>query len=303
MSQQKHKKSGSGVIAKFGAFDIVTYIFFFLFMIMVIYPFWDLLMRSLSPPESSGMLGFALVPKKLTLASYRAVFVGGQVGVNYRNTLFRTIVGTAGSLLVDILCAYGLARKDLPFRSAITFFLVFTMFFGGGLIPGYLLMKGLHLIDTIWALIIPGLAGVYNMIMIRNNMQSLDPSMEESAMLDGAGAFTILFKIIVPVCKPIIATVTLWLVVGHWNAWFDAMLYTNRPQLEVLQLALQKLLQQSSSTELQKFQTATGDSSTTFTTESLKAAQIFISIVPILCAYPFVQKYFVKGIMVGSFKG
>jgi len=298
---KKKKSSMDHFGIKFNAFDVAVYIFFFIFMITVLYPFWDLLMRSFSPPESSGQLGFALLPKKFTLASYKAVFTGGQIGTNYLNTIFRTVVGTIGGLLVTTLCAFGLAEKNLPGRTGITFFFIFAMYFGGGLIPGYLLIKGLHLIDTIWVLVIPGLASVYNMVMIRNNIQRLDRSLEESAMLDGAGPFTILFKIIVPVCKPILATVALWVMVGHWNSWFDAMLYTNKPNLEVLQLALQRLLQQSS--ELQKFQIAAGESVNTFTSDSLKAAQIFISIVPILCAYPFVQKYFVKGIMVGSFKG
>lgn len=299
----KKREPAGSMVTKVNFFDVILYIFLFAFMLTVIYPFWDLLMRSLSPPESSGQLGFALFPTKFTFDSYMAVFNGGNVGVNYFNTIFRTVVGTVGSLLITSLCAYGLSETKLPYRSSITFFFVFTMFFGGGMIPSYLLVKELHMIDTIWALIVPGLASVYNMVMLRNYMQRLDKSLEESAMLDGAGQFTILFKIIIPVCKPILATVALWVMVGHWNAWFDAMLYTNKPNLEVLQLALQRLLQQSSSTELQKFQTAAGESASSFTTESLKSAQIFISIVPILCAYPFLQRYFVKGIMVGSFKG
>jgi len=300
---KKEKRQSSGLTSKFNLFDICLYIFMFLFMITVLYPFWDLLMRSFSAPESAGQVGFALLPSKFSLGSYRAVFTGGNIGTNYFNTIFRTAVGTILSLLVTSLCAFGLAQKELPFRSGITFFLVFTMFFGGGMIPSYLLVKGLGLIDSIWALILPGLANVYNMIMLRNYMQSIDKSMEESAMLDGANQFTILFRIIFPVCKPILATVALWLMVGHWNAWFDAMLYTNKPGLEVLQLALQKMLQTSNSLEYIKYQVVAGDGSSTFTTESLQAAQIFVSIVPILCAYPFLQKYFVKGIMVGSFKG
>ena len=177
------------------------------------------------------------------------------------------------------------------------------MFFGGGLIPSYLLIKGLGLLDTIWSLIIPGLAGVYNMVIIRNFMQSLDRGMEESALLDGANQFVILFRLIIPVSKPILATVALWLMVGHWNAWFDAMLYTNRPSLAVLQLSLRKLLIESSGSEITRFQAVSGDAASNITTESLKAAQTFITIAPILCAYPFLQKYFVKGIMIGSFKG
>ena len=300
---RKSKFTANGIAGKFSIFDLVLYIFLFFFMISVLYPFWDLMMRSFSPPESSGQLGFALIPRKLTLASYRAVFIGGNIGTNYFNTIFRTAAGTVLGLLVQTLCAFALTQKELPFRSGITFFFIFTMFFGGGMIPAYLLVKELQLIDTIWALIIPTLSNVYNMVMIRNYMQSLDKGLEESAMLDGASQFTIFFRIILPVCKPILATVALWIMVGHWNSWFDAMLYTNKPHLEVLQLALQRLLRQSNSLELAKFQIASGENSNTFSADSLKAAQIFISIVPILCAYPFLQKYFVKGIMVGSLKG
>lgn len=303
MKAKDYQDYAPGVKAKFSFFDCLNYLGMFLFMITVLYPFWDLLMRSFSAPEAVNKLGFALFPAKWSFASYKAVFDGGKVGIDYYNTIFRTVAGTVLGLLVTTTAAFALSKKEMPFRTGVTFFFVFTMFFSGGMIPSYLLIKELHLIDSIWSLIIPCLANVYNMVLTRNYIQSLDKSMEESAMLDGANQYTILFRIIIPVCKPILATVALWVMVGHWNAWFDAMLYTNKPSLEVLQLALRRLLIEQSNNELLRLQTISGDASSQFTVESLKAAQIFISITPILCAYPFIQKYFVKGIMVGSFKG
>ncbi len=299
----KQKKEAVHSVHSLNLFDYLLVIFMVFFMITIIYPFWDLLMRSFSSPTEAAKLGFNFVPKTFTLASYKAVFERGTILINYKNTLFRTIVGTVLSLLIITCAAFSLSKPDLPFRTAITFFFIFTMFFSGGIIPSYLLIKNLGLIDTIWALILPSLGGVYNMIMVRNYMQSLDKSMEESALIDGARQTMILFLIIIPVCKPILATVALWIMVGHWNAWFDALLYTNKPSLEVLQLALRKLLIGTSSLELERLQQTAGENVNLITPESLKASQIYITILPILCAYPFLQRYFVKGIMVGSFKG
>jgi putative aldouronate transport system permease protein len=300
MKQGYRKKQSA---SSMNLFDLLLLVLMSLFMLTVIYPFWDLLMRSFSSPTDSANLGFNLFPKTFTTASYRAVIERGTILINYQNTLFRTIAGTGLSLLIITCAAFSLAKRDLPFRTPITFFLIFTLFFSGGIIPSFLLIKNLGLIDSIWSLILPTLAGVYNMIMVRNYIQSLDRSLEESAIIDGASQTTVLFRIIVPVCKPILATVALWIMVGHWNAWFDALLYTNKPSLEVLQLSLRKLLISTSSLELQRLQQTAGDNAALLTTESLKASQVFITILPILFAYPFLQRYFVKGIMVGSFKG
>lgn len=288
---------------KFGIFDALLYIFMILFTLSIIYPFWDLLITSFSTPAEASKMTFTLWPKAFSLASYKAVFLGNNIGRAYLNTIFRTVCGTVLGLLVNTCGAYALAKRDLPFRNGITLFLVFTMFFSGGLIPGYMLIKNLHLIDTIWVLIIPGIASVYNLVIIRNYIQSLDKGLEESASIDGANQYIILFKIILPVCKPIIATVALWTMVSHWNAWFDALIYTNSVDLMVLQLALRNILIQNDSTEMTKYMTISGDSSNAFTPDTIKAAFMFITITPILFTYPFLQKYFVKGIMIGSFKG
>ncbi|MDR1061552.1 MAG: carbohydrate ABC transporter permease [Clostridiales bacterium] len=294
---------GSAALGRFGLFDALNYAFLAALCVSMIYPFWDLLMRSFASPADSMSVGFKLMPSQWSVAAYRVIFESGDIFVNYWNTIFRAVVGTGLSLVVTSACAYGLSRRTLPFRNGITLFFIFTMFFGGGLIPGYMLIRDLGLIDTIWSLIVPGVASVYNMIILRNNFQGLDAGLEESAMLDGANKFTILFRIVLPVSKPILATIGLWCMVGHWNAWFDALLYTNKPSLSVLQLALHNLLTRNQSSEMQKLLSMSSDASKLFTPMSAKAAQIFVTIVPILATYPFLQKYFVKGILVGSFKG
>ncbi|NSW89636.1 MAG: carbohydrate ABC transporter permease [Firmicutes bacterium] len=288
---------------KFNLFDIINYMFMFIFAFSIIYPFWDMLMKSFSTPAEATKVGFNLFPKELTFAAYKAVFLGSDIAIGYFNTIFRTFFGTLLFLLVTVSAAFALSKKDLPCRNTITFFFLFTMFFSGGLIPSYILMKWLHLIDSRWALIIPGMFNVFNMVIIRNYMQSIDKSLEESASMDGANHIYILFKIIVPVCKPILATVALWTIVGHWNAWFDAMIYINTNKKQVLQIFLRKILIQYDNLEVTKFLQASGQNINDFTPDSLKAAFMYITITPILFAYPLLQKYFVKGIMIGSLKG
>ena len=302
MAKERETEASGVVAGKFNAADLLMYIFCAVLCITILYPFWDVLVRSFTSPESINRTQFTFLPTKWSTGAYQAIFSNNKIAINFYNSVFRTVIGTILSLVVTVCASFALCKRTLPGRTGITLFFIFTMFFGGGLIPTYLLIKNLGLVDTIWSLIIPMTANVYNMVILRNNMQSLDPGLEESATLDGAGQFTILFRIIIPVSKPILATVALWCMVSHWNSWYDALLYTNKPSLEVLQLALHKMLSPASASEAQKFAAITGSTSL-FTNETLKAAQIFITMLPILCTYPFIQKYFVKGILVGSFKG
>ncbi len=288
---------------KFNLFDVFNYILLFFFSLSIIYPFWDMLMKSFSTPAEASKIGFNLLPKEFTLASYKIVLYGSNIGIGYFNTIFRTFFGTVFSLIVTTSAAFALSKKDLPYRNQITFLFLFTMFFSGGLIPSYILMKWLHLIDSRWALVLPGMFNVFNMIIIRNYMQSIDKSLEESASMDGANHILILYKIIIPICKPILATVALWTIVGHWNAWFDAMIYINSNDKQVLQIFLRKILIQYDNLEVIKFLQASGENISDFTPTTLKAAFMYITIAPILLVYPFIQKYFVKGIMIGSLKG
>jgi putative aldouronate transport system permease protein len=284
------------------AFDFANYLFLALFSLSVIYPFWDMLMKSFSSPADASRLGFALFPSQITLSAYRMVF-GTRVLVGYANTIFRTVIGTVLALVVVSCAAFPLSKKSLPLRNTITLYLVFTMFFSGGLIPAYLNIKNLGLIDSRWALIVPSLANVFNILIVRNFMSTIDRSLEESAAIDGASQLRILFRIIIPVSKPILATVALWTIVGHWNAWFDAMIYINSTTKEVLQLMLRKILIQYQSEEIMKYQQISGEAAGAFTPESLKAAFMYVTITPIILTYPFLQRYFVKGIMIGSLKG
>ena len=211
-------EKSSKKLVKLNLFDVFNYIFLILFAISILYPFWDMLMKSFSTPAAVSKVGFSFFPEEFTLASYKTVFLGSNIGIGYYNTIFRTFFGTILMLIVTVGAAYPLSKKDLPCRNVITFFFLFTMFFGGGLIPSYLLMKWLNLIDSRWALILPGMFNVFNIVITRNYMQSIDKSLEESAAIDGANHIYILYKIIVPICKPILATVALWAVVGHWNS-------------------------------------------------------------------------------------
>lgn len=202
------------------------------------------------------------------------------------------------NLLFITSTAYVLSKKYFPNRNFWTGAIVFTMYFSGGMIPSYILVKNLHLFNSVFALILPGLIPTFTMLIVRNFFMAIPDSMEESARIDGANDVSILFRIILPISMPIIATVVLWQMVGHWNSWFDALLYTQDQKKQVLQLVLRRVLFEGSG-ELADY---TGGS-VTVRPESLRAAVIMIVIFPIVCVYPFLQKYFVKGILVGSLKG
>jgi putative aldouronate transport system permease protein len=292
---------------RFPLFDVLNYLLLGLFVLSILYPFWDMLIRSLSTPINAMKLGFYLFPKvsDLTLSSYKIVFLGGQIVWGYVNTIFRAVVGTVLMVIVTMAAAYPLSKKHLPYRRGITIFMVVTMFFSGGMIPSYLLIKWLGLIDSRWALVLPAVAQVFNILLVRNYIMAVvDRSLEESAEMDGANAFTILGRIITPLCKPAIATIGLWSIVGHWNAWFDAMLYINSETKQVLQLLLRKIMIENAQGPMQKYQDmAMGMAKKQYAPDSLKAAFLYLTILPILLVYPFLQKYFIRGIMLGAIKG
>jgi putative aldouronate transport system permease protein len=248
--------------------------------------------------------GIHLLPVSPTIDNYRKVLESKYIWRGYQNTLIRTVVGTVLQLFITAMGAYVLSKKFYPHRSFWTFLIVFTMFFSGGLIPTYILIVNLGLMDTYAVMILPGLVSAYNLIIMRNYFMSLPEELEESCMIDGAGRFRIFFSIILPLSKPILATVALWLTVGHWNAWFDVLLYITKDKMFTLQIVLrriiitgtQQMLDLNISAELLESQIQSSP-------EGVKAAAIFVATIPILCVYPFIQKYFVKGIMIGSLKG
>ena len=200
--------------------------------------------------------------------------------------------------------AYVLSKRFFPHRTFWTLFIVFTMFFSGGLIPNYLLVKNLGLLNTYASMILPGFISAYNMVIIRNYFQSLPEEIEESCLIDGAGRFRIFLQFVLPLSKPILATVALWLVVGHWNSWFDVLIYISDDTKFTLQIVLRRIILTGSKEILDTSAAANAaEMESVVSSEGLKAACIFVTTLPILCAYPFVQKFFVKGIMIGSLKG
>jgi putative aldouronate transport system permease protein len=280
-------------------FQTFLVIFLSLLCITMIYPFIHMTSISLSSPAEASKFGFHLYPKDIDLFSWKQVLGQEKVWLGFGNSVFRTVVGTALTLLAMSLCAYPLSRKYLPHRNFYTMIILITMFFGGGLIPSYLLIKELGLMDSRWVYIIPGLIPTFSMLILRNFFMSLPAELEESAKIDGATDMRILFQIILPLSKPVLATLALWTAVGHWNAWFDALLYISDQNKLVLQHFLREIIITSSDAETLG-RSAVGNLKYE---QSIKAATVMFTALPILIVYPFLQKYFVKGTMIGSLKG
>jgi len=283
-------------------FDVVLYLLLILIVVITLYPFWNQVALSISSDESAYSSSVLLFPSKMSFDSYSLVFQYKPLWIGYGNTIMRTVIGVILSLIFTTLTAYPLSKKDLPYNRLVSTFILFTMLFGGGLIPNYLLIKNLGLYNTIWALVIPGMVGAFNVFIIRNFFRSLPESLEESARIDGAGYFLIFRKIVLPLSTPVLATVALWVAVGHWNAWFDSMIYIADPNKQVLQIILRKIIIENNTNDINTIIYRMGEKSQ-FSGRQLQATIIMFSIIPMIAAYPFVQKYFVKGIMLGAVKG
>ncbi len=284
--------------------DVIIHVILVLFGLSIILAFVHMLVLSFSPGYIATKGGLHLWPTDFTLDNYKKVMESRYIWLGYKNTLLRTVVGTAASLFVTALGAYALSKPYFPHRSIWTLLIVFTMFFSGGLIPNYLLIRDLGLLDNFFVQILPGLVSAYNLVIMRNYFQSLPEEIEESCQMDGAGRFRIFFNIVLPLSMPILATVGLWLAVGHWNAWFDVLIYISNEERFTLQVVLRRILITGTQQMLETAQMdVTAMENAQSSTEGLKGAAIFITTLPILCVYPFIQRYFVKGIMVGSLKG
>ena len=279
-------------------FDLFNATFMILLMFVFFYPFWHTIVLSFSTTEYATSLGVKLFPPDITLDSYKAVLSDSSIWVGYANTIFRTVVGTILKVLVCYCAGCALARKNLPFHGSITFFVVFTMLFSGGLIPTFLSIKSYGLVGSRWALILPGLASAWHILIARNYVAGIPGELEEAAMVDGCHPLRFVFQILFPLSKPVLAVLALWGAVGHWNAWFDAMIYTPGDDKIVLQLVLRRLLvdQQSDGTLLDEV-------AMQVTPDTIKCATIIVAILPIICVYPFIQKHFTKGVMMGAIKG
>jgi len=289
---------------KIGWFDVISYFMLAVFCFSVLLPFWDMLLLSISDPKKTASLALRLWPKSFSLDAYEFAFSYNKVPLAYLVTIGRTVCGTALTLLLVTLAAYPLSKRELPFRNYFTSYFLIPMFFGGGLIPTYLIIRKLGLIDSLLVYILPGAVGLFYVLLVRNFFMTLEKEIEDAAFIDGAGHIRILFSIIAPLSKPVLATIALWAMVGHWNAWFDALIYIRDADKLTLQAILQQLLSQASSTiptDTQNFNTLNPDKYVTG--KSFQAALTIITIGPIVLVYPFFQKYFVQGIMIGSIKG
>ena len=282
-------------------FQIANYIFLFIMMIICLYPLYLQLITSVSHGLEVMKGGITLFPRKVTFQTYTTL-VRGELFMYMKNTILYTVTGTAVNLLMSCLCAYPLSRRSFSGRKAFTAIVTVTLFFSGGMIPLYLTVKQFGMMDTIWALILPGAISTYNMIIIRTAFQSIPDSLIESAQLDGANDLIILCRIVVPLSKATLATMLLFYSVTHWNSYFDAMLYINKKDLYPLQIMLRNMLIGGLFNEETAIAGASADSYAV-TDATLRSAAIIVTTLPILVVYPFVQRYFVKGVMIGSVKG
>jgi len=288
--------------------DLFIYSCLILLCVVTLYPFINTIAYSFNNAIDSINGGIYLLPREFTLRNYEKIFVGNNA---ISQALFisvgRTVSGSVLSVFATLCTAYVLSRRDFVFRKLMTPFLVFTMYFSGGLIPVFILMRNLRLINTFLVYILPPLVGAYNVMIMRTYIQGIPDSLIEAAKMDGASEYRILFTIIFPLSLPVLATVTLFIAVNQWNAWFDTMLYCgSNPRLTTLQYELQKLLTSSlsyASTDSDAAMNSGEAYQAAVTPMSIRTAMTVISVTPILFVYPFLQKYFIKGLTLGGVKG
>ena len=262
------------------------------FCAVIVIPLWMVVLTSLSPDSVAAAEGYVIWPQGIDLTSYKHVFGSRGYMMGFFNSIYVTVLSTALSLVLTSMMAYALAQKELVFRKFFMNAVLLTMLIGGGMVPNYLLVKSLGMIDSYAALIIPGAISTYNLILMRNYFQSLPESLIESARLDGCTEMGVLVRIVLPISIPIIAAITLFYCVSHWNSYFNVILYINNSDRYTLQVLLRQLIFENAS-----------DLGVTVQYNNFKTAVMLLAMLPILVLYPFVQKYFITGIMLGSVKG
>ncbi|MFC6651806.1 carbohydrate ABC transporter permease [Paenibacillus rhizoplanae] len=283
-------------------FDVIVYLLAAVIIAIVLYPLLFVVSASFSDPAKVLNGEVWLLPKGVTLEAYSNILHNDKIWTGYRNTLIYTVVGTSVNIMMTLLAAYPLSRPDLPGRKLLMLIVTLTMFFSGGLIPSYLLVKNLGMVDTMWALIIPGAISTYNLIVMRTYFESSIPwELQEAAHIDGCSNWRLLISIILPLSKPIIAVMVLFYAVGHWNSFFNALIYIRSEDRYPLQLVLREILMISQSAGADGGNVGLEDQ--ILLSESIKYAVIIVSSLPVLLMYPLVQKHFVKGVMIGSIKG
>lgn len=282
---------------------VINYILLTALSLAIILPLINILALSFNDGKDAALGGITFWPRVFSTANYAEVFRNPDVLQGLKITVFRTVLGTLLSFVLTAMAAFALKHRELPGIKGISLFIVFTMLFNGGLIPFFMVLKTLHLNNTIWVYIVPVLYNAWNIILVRTFFQSIDPSLEESAMIDGANEFQILFRIIMPLSMPVLSVISLFTAVMHWNDWFYGAFYVNDENLKPLQTILQQMLMAAESMRKNLSLNAATSASSSITTESIKMAMVIITVVPIASVYPFIQKYFVQGLMIGAVKG
>lgn len=281
-------------------FRVVNFIIMMLVVVVTLYPFLYVLAESFSGEKyiMKGMVTF--FPRGFTTETYRVVMKEKDFWIEYKNTILYTVLGTAISVFLTGILAYALSKKRLKGRNFFLAFTLFTMFFSGGIIPNYVVVKALGMRNTIWAVVIPGAISTYNMIIMKTFFEGLPKELEEAASVDGLGTYGIMVRIMLPLSKPILATMTLFYAVGLWNSWFGPFMYLDNKKLFPVTLYIRNIIAGANSTAENS---GSNTEALAQVAATIKAASIILTVLPILCVYPFVQKYFVTGVMIGSVKG
>ncbi|WP_136605714.1 carbohydrate ABC transporter permease [Paenibacillus dokdonensis] len=287
-------------------FKVVNYLLIIALCLSIILPFLNIFALAFNPGKDAERGGIYFWPRMWSFENFGKVFEAANIGQAFAISIFRTVVGTAASVFLTAMAAYALKSKTLPGGKFFTMFVFFTMLFSGGIIPYYMLLKSIHLTNTIWVYVIPSLYSAWNLIIIRTFFQQIHPSLEESARIDGYNDFRIFMKIILPLSRPVIAVISLFNAVGHWNDWFTGAFYVRKAALRPLSTLLQEMLT-SAEAMRDTLNQAAGTNYDMIeriqvTSNSLKMATIIVVVTPIVIIYPFVQRYFAKGIMIGSMK-
>jgi len=282
------------------AFDIWNYGFLTLVMLLTVYPFIHVVLSSISDPVKLLLhSGVMLYPQGLSHLGYKYVFDNPMITRSYLNTIQYVLVGSAINMVMTTIFAYALSRRGIFIRKTVMLLVIFTMFFSGGLIPSYLLVLNLGFINKIWALVIPGAINTWNLIILRTAFENVPEGLSESAKIDGANDFAILFRIMIPLVLPVLLVILLFYSVGHWNSWFSALIFLRSREKFPLQLILREILISMDTENM--LTTVTGPNRGAIS-ELVKNATIIVATLPIICVYPFLQKYFIKGVMIGAMK-
>ncbi|MGM7722194.1 carbohydrate ABC transporter permease [Metabacillus sp. Hm71] len=277
-------------------FNAVIYLILGIVGIVCVFPLLYVLAVSVTPyGEVLKNGGYIIIPKSFTLEAYHQLFSGNEIVKAFGITVFITVVGTLVNMFLTTLMAYPLSRKNLPGRNFFLFLVVFTLLFSGGIIPTYLVVRDTGLVDTVWAMIIPNAVGAFNLLIMKSFFENIPNELFDSARIDGAKEFRILFQIVMPLSLPVLLTVGLFYAVGHWNEFFQAVMYITDTELYPLQVVIRNILMQSTNPEqmLEEY----------VPTTTLQMAAVIVASLPIIVVYPFIQKHFTKGVMIGSIKG